>query len=103
MRRGDRSGCNSLLPRLPRYCCTKSSVDPDLQSPPWNSFDCATRQSFCHSRGQWIVAMIETVTALLGLVSAGIFLAHAFEGFRSRARSQLRQQNVLHSEIFNKF
>jgi hypothetical protein len=30
-------------------------------------------------------AMIETVTAFLGLFSAGIFLAHAFEGFRSRA------------------
>ena len=30
-------------------------------------------------------AMIETVTAFLGLFSAGIFLAHAFEGYRSRA------------------
>jgi hypothetical protein len=30
-------------------------------------------------------AMFETVTAFLGLVSVGIFLAHAFEGFRSRA------------------
>jgi hypothetical protein len=30
-------------------------------------------------------AMIETVTAVMGLVSAGIFIAHAFEGFRSRA------------------
>jgi hypothetical protein len=30
-------------------------------------------------------AMIGTVTAVLGLVSAGIFLAHAFEGIRSRA------------------
>jgi hypothetical protein len=29
--------------------------------------------------------MIETVTAVLGLVSAGIFLAHAFDGYRSRA------------------
>ena len=29
--------------------------------------------------------MIETVTAVMGLVSAGIFLAHAYEGFRSRA------------------
>jgi hypothetical protein len=29
--------------------------------------------------------MIETVTAFLGLVSAAIFLAHAFESFRSRA------------------
>jgi len=29
--------------------------------------------------------MIETVTAVMGLVSVGIFLAHAFEGYRSRA------------------
>jgi hypothetical protein len=29
--------------------------------------------------------MIEMVTAFLGLMSAGIFLAHAFDGFRSRA------------------
>jgi len=29
--------------------------------------------------------MIETVTAVMGLVSAGIFIAHAFEGFRYRA------------------
>jgi hypothetical protein len=29
--------------------------------------------------------MIETVSALMGLVSAGIFLAHAFEGYRTRA------------------
>jgi hypothetical protein len=30
-------------------------------------------------------AMMETLTAIFGLVSAGIFLAHAFDGFRSRA------------------
>jgi hypothetical protein len=29
--------------------------------------------------------MIETVSALMGLLSAGIFLAHAFEGYRTRA------------------
>jgi hypothetical protein len=29
-------------------------------------------------------AMIETVTALMGLVGAAIFLAHAFEGVLSR-------------------
>jgi hypothetical protein len=29
--------------------------------------------------------MIETVIAVMGLVSAGIFLAHAIEGCRSRA------------------
>jgi hypothetical protein len=30
-------------------------------------------------------AMFETMTAMMGLVGAGIFLAHAFEGIRSRA------------------
>jgi hypothetical protein len=30
-------------------------------------------------------AMIETVTAFLGLISVAIFLAHAFDGLRSRA------------------
>jgi hypothetical protein len=29
--------------------------------------------------------MIEIMTAVLGLFSAGIFLAHAFDGYRSRA------------------
>jgi hypothetical protein len=29
--------------------------------------------------------MFEAVTAVMGLVSAGVFLAHAFEGVRSRA------------------
>jgi hypothetical protein len=29
--------------------------------------------------------MIETVTMVLALMSASIFLAHAFDGFRSRA------------------
>jgi hypothetical protein len=35
-------------------------------------------------RGARTLAMIETVTALFGLISAGIFLAHAFDGYRSR-------------------
>jgi hypothetical protein len=51
-----------------------------------NLFDCATLQSFSPSQGRkGRLAMIGTVTAVMGLVSAGIFLAHAFEGFRSRA------------------
>jgi len=41
--------------------------------------------------------MIETVSALMGLVSAGIFLAHAFEGYRTRAwgHSRGRQASPL--------
>ena len=31
-----------------------------------------------------LTAMFETMTAVMGLVGAGIFLAHAFEGIRSR-------------------
>jgi hypothetical protein len=50
-----------------------------------NPFDCAARQSFFRVRTEWNLAMIETVTAFLGLFSAGIFLAHALDGFRSRA------------------
>ena len=38
------------------------------------------------SRGaQRMFAMIEMVTAFMGLVGAGIFLAHAFEGVLFRA------------------
>jgi hypothetical protein len=50
-----------------------------------NPFDCAAWQSFCAVGAQRTRAMIETVSAFLGLVSAGIFLAHALEGFHSRA------------------
>jgi hypothetical protein len=51
-----------------------------------NLFDCATRQSFSPRAGaQRTFAMIEMVTAVMGLLSAGIFLAHAFEGYRYRA------------------
>jgi hypothetical protein len=32
-----------------------------------------------------LTAMFETMTAMMGLVGAAIFLAHAFEGLRSRA------------------
>jgi hypothetical protein len=32
-----------------------------------------------------LTAMFETMTAMMGLVGAVIFLAHAFEGIRSRA------------------
>jgi hypothetical protein len=51
-----------------------------------NPFDCARQHVVLSGPGRKrIFAMIETVTTLLGLVSAGIFLAHAFEGYRSRA------------------
>ena len=52
---------------------------------PRNSFDCAAG---CALRfpvlGSGIIAMLEAVTALFGIISAGIFLAHAVDGYWSR-------------------
>src|ERR1700761_6220733 len=41
--------------------------------------------SFCSRAGQRMFAMFEMVTTVMGLVGAGIFIAHAFEGVLSRA------------------
>lgn len=51
-----------------------------------NLFDCAgTLVVWCACAGaQRTTAMFEMVTAVMGLVGAGIFLAHAFEGVLSR-------------------
>lgn len=77
------------LPDLSRFqtnCCIKSSVGADLQFRQMNLFDCASLQSFSPRAGaNRKFVMIGTVTAVMGLVSAAIFLAHAFEGYRSRA------------------
>jgi len=76
-------------PRLSRFqtiCCSKSSLGPDIRVRPLNLFDCAARWPFGGLQGRkGNFAMIETVTAVMGLVSAVIFLAHALEGYRSRA------------------
>jgi hypothetical protein len=53
-----------------------------------NPFDCAASRTVLYRQGNWTTAMIETVTAIFGLLSASIFLAHAFEGYRSRPRTQ---------------
>ena len=37
--------------------------------------------------------MIETVTALFGVMSAGIFLAHAVEGYRTRPQPVLSKRS----------
>jgi hypothetical protein len=79
----------SKLPDLSRVqtnCCIKSSVGADLRFRQMNLFDCASLQSFSARAGaNRKFVMIGTVTAVMGLVSAAIFLAHAFEGYRYRA------------------
>ncbi|MBV9562656.1 MAG: hypothetical protein JOY90_19785 [Bradyrhizobium sp.] len=51
-----------------------------------NPFDCSGLLVvlFFTRDTQRMLAMIETVTALMGLAGAAIFLAHAFEGVLSR-------------------
>jgi hypothetical protein len=74
------------LSRFQTICCSKSSLGPDIRVRPRNLFDCAARWPFGGLQGRkGNFAMIETVTAVMGLVSAVIFLAHALEGYRSRA------------------
>jgi hypothetical protein len=74
------------LSRFQTLCCGKSSLGPDIRVRPLNLFDCAARWPFGGLQGRkGNFAMIETVTAVMGLVSAVIFLAHALEGYRSRA------------------
>ena len=47
-------------------------------------FDCARSPRFSVAQCVKDVAMFEIMTAVMGLVGAAIFLAHAFEGIRSR-------------------
>jgi hypothetical protein len=68
-----------------RICCAKASVRPDLRRLRGILLTVRGGASFCPRGAQRIFAMVETVTAILGLFSAGIFLAHAFDGFRTRA------------------
>jgi hypothetical protein len=43
--------------------------------------------------------MIESVAAVMSLVSAGIFLAHAIEGYSAHPHAELRQGRVPKSSM----
>jgi hypothetical protein len=42
------------------------------------------RKAFGSIAGSGIATMLEAVTAFFGVMSAGIFIAHAVDGYRSR-------------------
>jgi hypothetical protein len=51
-----------------------------------NLFDCASPRAVRSRRwASGSVVMFEAVTALFGVMSVGIFIAHAVDGYRSRA------------------
>jgi len=50
-----------------------------------NSFDCVSTSTVSSlALGLRIVAMLDAVTALFGVISVGIFVAHAVDGYWSR-------------------
>jgi hypothetical protein len=50
-----------------------------------NPFDCVSPLAVSSgSLGYRIIAMLDAITAFFCVVSAGIFIAHALDGYRSR-------------------
>jgi hypothetical protein len=64
--------------------CRKSSLSRSIET--ITGFPLTVRAGLPFRRVGWArsrrIAMIETVTALFGVVSVGIFLAHALEAYR---------------------
>lgn len=65
-----------------RACCIESSITGPNVCSDADSFDCATAMPSLGPRGVWKMTMIETVTGIFGLLSASIFVAHAYEAYR---------------------
>jgi hypothetical protein len=60
-----------------------------------------SRGRFARTARKGTFAMIETVTAVMSLVSAGIFLAHAFEDYRTRDTHHLLQTEPVPKSSMN--
>jgi hypothetical protein len=69
---------------LCRACCLKSSLT--FENPVRRGFLLTVqgRKAFGPVAGSRIYIMFEAVTAFFGVMSAGIFIAHAVDGYRSR-------------------
>ena len=80
-------GCNRLAGPFRHICCAKAPVEADCACATRNVFDCVGVRVVCFAcagERKGSRPMIEMVTAFMGLVGAGIFIAHAFEGVLSR-------------------
>jgi len=83
---------NQSLPRRARGfteashdgCCTKSSLTSEMRSLRGFLLTVRARREFGSIAGSGIDTMLEVVTAFFGVMSAGIFIAHAVDGYRSR-------------------
>jgi len=69
---------------LLRACCPKSSLTFENPTSPGILLTVQGRKAFGPIAGSGIDTMFEAVTAFFGVMSAGIFIAHAVDGYRSR-------------------
>jgi hypothetical protein len=69
---------------LCRACCPKSPLT--FENPAWRGILLTVQgcKAFGPIAGSRIYIMFEAVTAFFGVMSAGIFIAHAVDGYRSR-------------------
>jgi len=65
-------------------CCTKSPLTVEVRSMHGILWTVRACKAFGAIAGSGIKTMLEVVTAFFGVMSAGIFIAHAVDGYRSR-------------------
>jgi hypothetical protein len=90
---GERYLGKSFVPRrLPSFyghlccaCCLKSSLTFESRSAREILLTVQGRKAFGLIAGSGIDTMFEAVAAFFGVMSAGIFIAHAVDGYRSRS------------------
>jgi hypothetical protein len=75
----------ALRPETWSACCSKSTVRLRFFGSVEILLTVQGDSRFSRAEARKDVAMIEMITVFFGLFSAGIFLAHAFDGYRSRA------------------
>jgi hypothetical protein len=68
-----------------RACCSKSSLTFESLTALGILLTVQGRKAFGPIAGSGIDTMFEAVTAFFGVMSAGIFIAHAVDGYRSRS------------------
>jgi hypothetical protein len=74
-----------FVQRFDILCCRKSSVALRCGGGAVILLTVRPAMPFCPCGAQRTVVMIEIVTALFAMISVSIFVAHACEGFLSRA------------------
>jgi len=79
-----RGGFRLFTGHFRRACCSKSSLAFESLTARGILLTVQGRRAFGPIAGSGIDTMFEAVTAFFGVMSAGIFIAHAVDGYRSR-------------------